>query len=115
MSYTFEFYIEKSIKLINKGELEEAEEQVKNAFNIRTEAPQIHNLLGILAEYRGDRVTACKHYRAAWALDETYQPAYRNLTRLTGTSDNRFWHKFDFGLEEASETKVEKQYLKSSG
>lgn len=102
MNDTFTLYIQKAIKLINNGELDEAEQEVKKAFMIRAVAPQPHNLLGIIEEYRGDRINARKHYRAAWALDETYQPAYRNLERLTGTYDNRSWHKFDFGMQEVN-------------
>lgn len=46
-------------------------------------APEGHNLLGILSEIKGDLILAGKHYRASWALDPTYKPASRNLERIT--------------------------------
>lgn len=42
-------------------------------------APQPHNLLGIVLEKEGDHAGAMKHFRAAYALDPTYLPASQNL------------------------------------
>ena len=42
-------------------------------------APQPHNLLGIVMEKEGDHPGAMKHFRAAYALDPTYLPARQNL------------------------------------
>ena len=42
-------------------------------------APQPHNLLGIVMEKEGDQVGAMRHFRAAYALDPTYFPARQNL------------------------------------
>ena len=39
-------------------------------------APQPHNLFGIVLEKEGDHVLAMKHFRAAYALDPTYTPAH---------------------------------------
>ena len=36
-------------------------------------APQPHNLFGIVLEKEGDHVGAMKHFRAAYALDPTYR------------------------------------------
>ena len=38
-------------------------------------APEPHNLLGIVMEQEGDHAGAMKHFRAAYALDPTYLPA----------------------------------------
>lgn len=38
-------------------------------------APQPHNLLGIVMEKEGDHAGAMRHFRAAYALDSTYLPA----------------------------------------
>lgn len=103
MERTFEMYIKRAIEFINERALEEAEEIIKQAMMLKAESPEPHNLLGILAEYRGDISLACKHFRAAWALDETYKPAYNNLNRLTGTYDSRSWHKFDFGMDKMNQ------------
>ncbi|MDO4740403.1 MAG: hypothetical protein Q4A66_07020 [Eubacteriales bacterium] len=43
------------------------------------DAPQPHNLLGIVLEKTGDHAGAMKHFRAAWALDPTYRPANHNM------------------------------------
>lgn len=43
------------------------------------DAPQPHNLLGIVLEKTGDHASAMKHFRAAWALDPTYRPTNHNL------------------------------------
>ena len=42
-------------------------------------APQPHNLLGIVMEKEGDHAGAMKHFQAAYALDPTYLPARQNL------------------------------------
>ena len=42
-------------------------------------APEPHNLLGIVMEKEGDHVGAMRHFRAAYALDPTYLPARQNL------------------------------------
>ena len=42
-------------------------------------APQPHNLLGIVMEKEGDHAGAMKHFRAAYSLDPTYLPARQNL------------------------------------
>ena len=42
-------------------------------------APQPHNLLGIVMEKEGDHAGAMKHFRAAYALDPAYIPARQNL------------------------------------
>lgn len=42
-------------------------------------APEPHNLLGIVLEKEGDHAGAMKHFRAAYALDPSYLPARQNL------------------------------------
>lgn len=43
------------------------------------DAPQPHNILGILLEKIGQHASAMKHFRAALALDAAYRPAGQNL------------------------------------
>lgn len=43
------------------------------------DAPEPHNLLGIVLEKKGDHAGAMKHFRAAWALDPGYRPANHNM------------------------------------
>ena len=54
--------------------------------------PEGFNLLGVIHELRHERLQAQKCYRAALALDPTYQPAQNNLhwsiqVSKTGTLD----------------------------
>lgn len=55
------------------------EEHLREAMKEYPDAPQPHNLYGIMMEKRGQHALAMKHLRAAWALDPTYQPARWNL------------------------------------
>lgn len=57
---------------------------ILKAMSAYPDAPQPHNLYGVLLEKRGDHVGAMKHFRAAYALDPTYLPARYNL-ELYGT------------------------------
>ncbi|ETA81214.1 tetratricopeptide repeat protein [Youngiibacter fragilis] len=59
--------------------------------------PEYHNLLGIIAELRRDLTLACRHYRAAYALDPSYLPASRNLDRITAYSTARNTGTPDYG------------------
>lgn len=49
------------------------------------DAPQLHNLLGILWEKRGQHTTAMRHFRAAYALDPAYLPARQNMENFGTT------------------------------
>ena len=44
--------------------------------------PEPHNLYGIILEKTGYHMLAMNHFRAAWALDPTYEPAIANLNNL---------------------------------
>ncbi|MGB4587845.1 MAG: hypothetical protein WBI17_01260 [Clostridiaceae bacterium] len=59
--------------------------------------PEYHNLLGVIAEHNDDTTLACKHYRAAYALDPSYKPALNNLERITNFSFAYSDHKPDLG------------------
>ncbi len=70
-------------KCILAGDDQKAKEYLSDAIAQDTEAPEVHNLLGALYEFEGEITTAQKHYRAALALDPTYEPAEQNLERTT--------------------------------
>lgn len=59
--------------------------------------PEYHNLLGIIAELKRDLALACRHYRAAYALDPSYEPASSNLARVTSYSIARNTGAPDYG------------------
>lgn len=56
--------------------------QIARAMEQYPDAPEPHNLLGILLEESGDHRGAMKHFRAAWALDPGYRPAHFNMESL---------------------------------
>lgn len=79
---TYNKTIEYAKKCIQQNKLGRAEEYLLRAINMDVNAPEPHNLYGVIAEYRRNFSTAAKHYRAAYALDPTYKAASENLERL---------------------------------
>jgi hypothetical protein len=79
----FQKNIEKAVKAIQAKDYVTAQDCIKSTMLENDHAPEIHNLLGALAELTGDLGLAGKHYRAAFALEPTYKPAIRNLDRIT--------------------------------
>lgn len=78
---TFRDIIEFAKKCILSKGYSKAEGYLKEGIAKDTSSPEPHNLLGVLSEYRGNISQAQKHYRAALALDPTYKPADKNLSR----------------------------------
>ena len=64
---------------VNLGTFEDCIAEIRNAMAEYPDAPQPHNLLGIILEKQGNHPSAMRHFRAAWALDPTYTPAEANL------------------------------------
>ena len=64
---------------VNLGNFEDCLAAIRNAMAEYPDAPQPHNLLGIVLEKQGNHPSAMRHFRAAWALDPTYAPAEENL------------------------------------
>lgn len=64
---------------VQLGEFEHCLPEIRNAMAEYPDAPQPHNLLGIVLEKQGNHLSAMRHFRAAWALDPTYLPAEENL------------------------------------
>ena len=65
--------------LISKREYNECFSLICHAMSLFPDAPQPHNLLGILCEKRGNHACAMRHFRAAYELDPGYIPARKNL------------------------------------
>ena len=65
--------------LVAQGKLDLCLDRIRNAMATCPDAPQPHNLLGIVLEKQGRHTEAMRHFRAAWALDPTYIPAEQNL------------------------------------
>lgn len=98
--------IENAIDEIKKGERTKARDLIASAMKINPDEPMTHNLLGAIAEEERDFGLALKHYRAANALDPTFQPAISNIERLTTYHINGINHHMpNFG----EKNEVEKQ------
>lgn len=70
-------------KCVGQREFEAAGEHVRRAIAINASRPEAFNFLGAIHEVRGERLEAQKNYRAALAIDPTYEPARSNLYRST--------------------------------
>lgn len=71
---------------INQRDFSLAEDLLQKANDIKTERPEPFNLLGVLAEIRGESSQAMKMYRAALDIDPAYKPAQENLERSSDFS-----------------------------
>ena len=78
---TFKDYIEFSKKCILAKDYVSAEIYLKKAIDKNIDAPEPHNLMGVISELRNDLHNAQIHYRAALSLDPTYHAADVNLQR----------------------------------
>jgi Flp pilus assembly protein TadD len=93
----FQDIVKETISSLQDRDMDNAGKLVTILVSMDMDAPEPHNLFGILSELKGNDDSARKHYRAAYALDPTYKPACRNLERLVlGTKNGGF----DFGLAE---------------
>lgn len=95
-SEDFERYVKLAIGELKKKRCSKAEEDIKSAMGLNPHSPKVHNLYGILEELQWNRDLARKHYRAAYALDPTYQPPIRNLERI-GLMEYRNDSSWDYG------------------
>ena len=68
---------------IDGDKYKECEEKICLAMSQFPDAPEPHNLLGILLEKMGRHTKAMRHFRASLDLAPTYRPASQNL-RLFG-------------------------------
>ena len=66
-------------KLVGQGQLDECLRLASYAMGQYPDAPQPHNLFGIVMEKKGNHLSAMKHFRAAEALDPAYAPVKQNL------------------------------------
>jgi len=94
---SFEMNITKAVTAIQEKDYVIAQEYIKYAMFDNCHAPEVHNLLGIIAELTGNLSLAGKHFRASYALDATYKPASRNLHRISSFYDGSGKRSPDFG------------------
>lgn len=99
---------EKVRDLVRFNHIDECKKMVVEAMGEFPDSAEPHNLYGILMERMGEHVGAMKHFRAAWALDPTYEPAKRNMD-LFGS----FQPKMKMAYNESDcEEEVKKQIFK---
>lgn len=79
----YETCIELAKKMINERNFERAEEYLDSALASEPSTPEPFNLLGVILEMKGKPTEALKKYRAALALDPSYEPAEQNIERAT--------------------------------
>lgn len=92
-------------KLTEKQEYDTCFHLICRAMEMFPDAPQPHNLMGILFEKEGDHSAAMKHFRAAYSLDPGYGPAQENLNTY-GTFFSS--GKCDYGVTPYAEEELEK-------
>ncbi|MCL6598317.1 MAG: hypothetical protein K6T81_06200 [Alicyclobacillus macrosporangiidus] len=98
---------------LRNHEFEESYKLIVKSLGLNPHAPEPHNLLGIWFEIKGNKDTARKHYRAAYALDPTYKPACENLERVCTFFPN--WSiPYDFGDEFIEGNTNEKRHEKNA-
>ena len=68
---------------LDHDKYKECENRICKAMAQFPDAPEPHNLFGILAEKKGRHASAMRHFRASLDLMPTYKPASQNL-RLFG-------------------------------
>lgn len=91
----YEYYIGLAKHSISAGELEVARVYVIKAAAIKWNRPEAYNILGGICEAKGERQEADKNYRVALEVDPTYQPARKNLERVTSRPYTRIGIAWD--------------------
>jgi DNA-binding response OmpR family regulator len=100
---TYDQFIEYSKMWINQQKFDKAADFLQKAVGADSSRPEAFNLLGVLFELKGDVLEAQKRYRAAIALDPTYEPAHSNLSRVTQLDYTR--RGIDLGSEKQKQQK----------
>lgn len=85
---SFHQKVEHAATALQSRDFARARTDIADAMGLDMDAPEPHNLLGILYEMTGDFQAARKHYRAGYALDPAYKPCCRNLERITGVESS---------------------------
>jgi DNA-binding response OmpR family regulator len=80
----YEYYVALAKRSVNAGEFEVARVYAKKAIFIKHNRPEAYNIFGGICEVQGERQEAEANYRLALEMDPTYEPAGKNLARVTG-------------------------------
>lgn len=82
---SYDEHVEVAKRAIKMREFALATDQLRQAIAREPGRAEGFNLLGVLQEIDGDRAGALSNYRAALAIDPTYEPARANLHRVVTT------------------------------
>ncbi len=74
-------HFELAKRCIAEQRYDDAAEHARKASGFDNSRPEAFNLLGVIREIQRDIVDAQKYYRAALALDPSYEPARKNIGR----------------------------------
>lgn len=69
-------------KLLMNKDLKSSYEKIIQLLTAFPSEPWGHNLLGCWYEIHGDVILAMKHYRAAYALNPSYDPSRMNVVEF---------------------------------
>ena len=83
-SHGYEDYLALAKQRISEGHFEVAGVYAQKAVFLNPDRPEALNLLGGIAEVKGNRLEADEYYRAALTRDPGYEPAKLNLERPAG-------------------------------
>lgn len=64
---------------LHKNAFKDCMDDICYAMYLYPDAPEPHNLMGIVMEKQQNHIGAMKHFRAALDLDPTYLPAKENM------------------------------------
>jgi CheY-like chemotaxis protein len=102
-SYGYEDYLVMAKQRVIEGHFELAGVYAQKAVFLNPDRPEALNLLGGIAEVKGNRLEADGYYRAALTHDPAYAPAQRNLERIatqTCTPKGIVWDYSDQGKKQ---------------
>jgi Flp pilus assembly protein TadD len=105
---SFDLKVANAKAALRSRDFQQARIAIADAMGLNMDAPEPHNLLGILYEMLGDFQAARKHYRAGYALDPVYKPCCRNLERITGFDGAPFINTMVFDASEIEPERVKK-------
>lgn len=93
----YEECIKSAIYNLKIDNLDKAMHYLHDALCQNDSSGEVHNLLGILYEKKGDLNLAAKHYRASSDLDPTLQASNINLERVTSYKYMYIEENIDYG------------------
>jgi DNA-binding NtrC family response regulator len=83
-SYEYEDYLALAKTRVLEGHCEVAAVYAQKAVFLSPDRPEALNLLGGIAESKGNRQEAAQYYQAALTRDPHYSPAQLNMERISG-------------------------------